>query len=97
MMRPKATAAPLTSSAHQIVPVQKKKKKTKKENEKKKKKNETYRGSVAMDSLDHRALEPVARALSSGTCSQTSELGDSSLDLRAQGHDAKPPSSGTHS
>jgi hypothetical protein len=47
-----------------------------------KKKKEGYRDSVAMDSLDQCALEPVARALSSGTYSQTSKLGDS-LDQRA--------------
>jgi hypothetical protein len=71
MMRPKATAASPTSSAYQIGPVKKTKKK------KRRKKKERYRDSVAMDSLDQRALEPVARALSSGTCTQTSKLGNS--------------------
>jgi hypothetical protein len=43
---------------------------------KRRKKKERYRDSVAIDSLDQGALESVARALSSGTCSQTSKLGD---------------------
>jgi hypothetical protein len=44
---------------------------------KRRKKKERYRNNVVMDSLDQRALEPVARALSSGTYSQTSKLRDS--------------------
>jgi hypothetical protein len=69
MMCPKVTAAPPTSSAHQNGPVKKKKMK-------RRKKKERYRDSVAIDSLDQGALESVARALSSGTCSQTSKLED---------------------
>jgi hypothetical protein len=38
-----------------------------------------------MDSLDQCALEHVAKALSSETCSQTSKLGDL-LDQRALEH-----------
>jgi hypothetical protein len=60
------------SSAHQIGPVKKTKMKIKR-----RKKKEIYRDSVARDSLDQCALEPIARALSSGTYSQTSKLGDS--------------------
>jgi hypothetical protein len=48
----------------------------KKKKMKRRKKKERYRDSVAIDSLDQGALESVARALSSGTCSQTSKLGD---------------------
>jgi hypothetical protein len=61
---------------------------------KRRKKKKIYKDNVVMDSLDQRALEPVARALSSGTCSQTSKLGDS-LDQRALEPAARPPSSGT--
>jgi hypothetical protein len=53
MMRQKGTAAPPTSSARQIGPVKKMKMK-------RRKKKERYRASVVMDSLDQRALEPVA-------------------------------------
>jgi hypothetical protein len=49
---------------------------------KRRKKKERCRDSVAMDSLDQSALELVARALSFGTYSQTSKLGDS-LDQHA--------------
>jgi hypothetical protein len=61
---------------------------------KRRKKKERYRDSVVMDLLDQRALEPVARALSSGTCSQTSKLRDS-LDRRALKPVARALSSGT--
>jgi hypothetical protein len=44
---------------------------------KRRKKKERYQDSVAMDSLDQCALEPVARTLSSRTYSHTSKLGDS--------------------
>jgi hypothetical protein len=72
-MRQKATAAPPTSSARQIGPV----KKTKEEKKIRKIQRQPGDGLASQ-----RALEPVARALSSGTCSQTSKLGDS-LDQRA--------------
>jgi hypothetical protein len=65
MMRPKATAAPLTSSTHQIVPVQKEEEENKrKENEKKKKEREIQR----------QRGDGFTRPPCSGTCSQSSEL-----------------------
>jgi hypothetical protein len=61
---------------------------------KSRKKKERYRDSVVMDSLDQCAVEPVARALSSTTYSQTFKLRDS-LDQRALGPAARPPCSWT--
>jgi hypothetical protein len=83
MMRQKETTAAPTSLARQIGPVKKKKKQARE--------IQRQRGDGLASQC---ALEPVARALSSRTCSQTSKLGDS-LDQRALEPVARALSSGT--